>query len=195
MGDAAWWLPEGQRAHRTSMNCSCRWARPPSRAPSDGCGNWGNTPNWGNRARATRTGQNLQILCQQLMVRDGAPASLYVPGQASANNYNNTVFGPSTTPFNFNLGIQGGNPDLEVGEGRHGHHRRGAEVALRGGAAAAADAVGGLLRHRPEGRHRRSHWISRSTSSAWMPSTTRWLEMRRVRTPALNWRPAILTAH
>lgn len=78
----------------------------------DGCGNWPNTPAWGNRA-SNPNRQNLQILCQQLMVRDGAPASLYVPGQASANNYNNTVFGPALTAFNFDLGIQGGNPNLE----------------------------------------------------------------------------------
>jgi outer membrane receptor protein involved in Fe transport len=77
----------------------------------DGCGNWANTPTWGNIA-ANPNRQNLQILCQQLMVRDGAPPSLYVPGEASANGYNNTVFGPSTTAFNFDLGIQGGNPDL-----------------------------------------------------------------------------------
>ncbi|MET0280743.1 MAG: TonB-dependent receptor [Steroidobacteraceae bacterium] len=79
----------------------------------DGCGNWGNTPlSWGNRPENPNR-LNLQILCQQLMVRDGAPASIYVPGQASANNYNNTVFGPALTAFNFNLGIQGGNPNLD----------------------------------------------------------------------------------
>lgn len=78
----------------------------------DGCGNWPNTPTWGNVATNPNR-QNLQILCQELMVRDGAPASLYVPGQASANDYTNTVFGPAATAFNFNLGIQGGNPQLE----------------------------------------------------------------------------------
>src|SRR5690606_29785565 len=78
----------------------------------DGCGNWPNTPDWGND-EANPNRLNLQILCQELMVRDGAPPSLYVPGEASANNYNNTVFGPALTAFNFNLGIQGGNPDLE----------------------------------------------------------------------------------
>ncbi len=79
----------------------------------DGCGNWTNfTPTWGNSADNPNR-LNLQMLCQQLMVRDGAPANLYVPGQASANNYNNTVFGPSTAPFGFDLGIQGGNTSLQ----------------------------------------------------------------------------------
>jgi len=78
----------------------------------DGCGNWPTTPDWGNTA-ANPNRQNLQILCQQLMVRDGAPPSLYVPGEASADNYNFTVFGPALTAFPFNLGIQGGNPDLD----------------------------------------------------------------------------------
>ncbi len=77
----------------------------------DGCGNWATTPSWGNIA-ANPNRQNLQILCQQLITRDGGPASLYVPGQASANNYNNTVFGPSTNAFPFDLGIQGGNANL-----------------------------------------------------------------------------------
>jgi outer membrane receptor protein involved in Fe transport len=78
----------------------------------DGCGNWPTTPTWGNVA-ANPNRLNLQALCQQLMVRDGAPASLYVPGQASANNYNNTVFGPAVSAFPFDLGIQGGNPNLD----------------------------------------------------------------------------------
>jgi len=66
---------------------------------------WGNTPDNPNRL-------NLQTLCQYLMVRDGAPPSLYVPGEASADTYAFNVFG-TTTPFPFNLAIQGGNPDLE----------------------------------------------------------------------------------
>jgi outer membrane receptor protein involved in Fe transport len=78
----------------------------------DGCGNWPTTPNWGNRAENPNR-LNMQTLCQHLMVRDGAPASLYVPGTASANGYNYTVFGPAPTAFPFNLGIQGGNPDLD----------------------------------------------------------------------------------
>ncbi len=81
----------------------------------DGCGNWPNTPNWGNIA-ANPNRLNLQTLCQQLMVRDGAPATIYEPGQTTANNYNYTVFGSALTAFNFNLGIQGGNPALKPEE-------------------------------------------------------------------------------
>jgi outer membrane receptor protein involved in Fe transport len=79
---------------------------------TDGCGNWPSTPTWGNRAENPNR-LNVQILCQELMVRDGAPPTLYVPGEASANNYNYTVFGPALSAFPFNLGIQGGNPDLD----------------------------------------------------------------------------------
>ena len=45
------------------------------------------------------------------MTRDGAPASLYVPGADSANNYRFTVFG-TTTPFPFTIAVTEGNPDL-----------------------------------------------------------------------------------
>lgn len=71
----------------------------------------GTTPEWGNLdTNPNRT--NLQTLCQHLMVRDGAPPTLYVPGEASANDYRFNVFG-STGPFPFNLAIGGGNPNLE----------------------------------------------------------------------------------
>ncbi|MEJ1964879.1 MAG: TonB-dependent receptor [Gammaproteobacteria bacterium] len=80
----------------------------------DGCGNWaGVTPSWGNSA-ANPNRTNLQILCQQLMVRDGAPASLYVPG-GNANTYAYNVFG-QTSPFPFDLAVQGGNPNLKSEE-------------------------------------------------------------------------------
>lgn len=78
----------------------------------DACRNGGpvSTPSWGNTdANANRL--NLQKLCQYLMVRDGAPPSLYVPGEASADDYNYNVFG-STAPFPFDLAVQGGNPNL-----------------------------------------------------------------------------------
>lgn len=78
----------------------------------DPCANLtGVTPTWGNNPDNPNR-LNLQILCQHLMVRDGAPESLYVPGEASADNYAFNVFG-ATFPFPFNLAIQGGNPDLE----------------------------------------------------------------------------------
>ena len=81
----------------------------------DGCGNWTNSPPWAN-VPGNPNRQNLQTLCQYLMVRDGAPANfpLYVVG-GSANNYAYTVFGANnpSAPFNFDLGIQGGNPDLK----------------------------------------------------------------------------------
>jgi outer membrane receptor protein involved in Fe transport len=68
-----------------------------------------NTPTWGNRPENPNR-LNLQILCQYLMTRDGAPASLYVPG-ASANSYAFNVFG-TTTYFPFVIGQVEGNPNL-----------------------------------------------------------------------------------
>ena len=83
---------------------------------NDGCGNYGtNSPSWANVA-GNPNRANVQALCEQLMVRDGAPSPfpLYVPG-ASANDYAYNVFGTNNpnAPFNFDLGIQGGNPDLK----------------------------------------------------------------------------------
>jgi outer membrane receptor protein involved in Fe transport len=81
----------------------------------DGCGNWANSPTWANVPGNTNR-LNVQILCEHLMQRDGAPTPfpLYVPG-GSANTYAYTVFGANnpTAPFNFDLGIQGGNPNLD----------------------------------------------------------------------------------
>jgi iron complex outermembrane recepter protein len=68
-------------------------------ASIDGCGNWTNSPDWAN-VSGNPNRLNVQTLCQHLMVRDGAPNPFPL--------YNN----PSA-PFNFDLGIQGGNPDLK----------------------------------------------------------------------------------
>jgi iron complex outermembrane recepter protein len=77
----------------------------------DACTNFpGITPVWGN-VTGNPNLQNLQTLCQELMVRDGAPASIYVPGQASANNYKYNVFG-GTFFFPISLGISEGNLNL-----------------------------------------------------------------------------------
>jgi outer membrane receptor protein involved in Fe transport len=46
------------------------------------------------------------------MVRDGAPPSLYVPGEDSANNYQFNVFGAAFY-FPASLAVTGGNPALE----------------------------------------------------------------------------------
>jgi outer membrane receptor protein involved in Fe transport len=77
----------------------------------DACGNWpGATQPWGNVV-GNPNRFNLQTLCQELMVRDGAPPSLYEPGQPSADNWAFNVFG---LPFNFplSIGITEGNPRL-----------------------------------------------------------------------------------
>lgn len=76
---------------------------------TDACANYPQTQTWGNVA-SNPNRLNLQTLCQQLMVRDGAPASLYVPG-ASANTYNYNVFG-ATFFFPFVIGVTEGNPRL-----------------------------------------------------------------------------------
>lgn len=78
----------------------------------DACGNWPTSPEWAN-VEANPNRLNLQKACQYLMTRDGAPPSLYVPGEASANGYNFSVFGPMASPFGFDLAVQGGNPDLK----------------------------------------------------------------------------------
>lgn len=67
------------------------------------------TPTWGNRPENANR-QNLQVLCQYLLTRDGAPASLYVPG-GNANSYAFNVFG-TTTYFPFVIGQVEGNPAL-----------------------------------------------------------------------------------
>ncbi len=84
-------------------------------AGADPCGNWlvngiSLTQSWGNRA-SNPNRLNTQTLCQYLMTRDGAPASLYVPGSASADNYAFNAVG-GTTYFPFDSAIQEGNPQL-----------------------------------------------------------------------------------
>ena len=78
---------------------------------TDACANYPQTQVWGNVATNPNR-LNLQTLCQQLMVRDGAPATLYVPGQASADNYNYNVFGGQFF-FPFVIGVTEGNRGLE----------------------------------------------------------------------------------
>src|SRR5262249_47228022 len=54
----------------------------------------------------------VQALCQYLMVRDGAPASLYIPGTPSADDYAYNVLGEKNyTPFS--VAAQEGNSTLE----------------------------------------------------------------------------------
>jgi iron complex outermembrane recepter protein len=79
----------------------------------DACGFYPvQTPTWGNRPEnPNRT--NLQTLCQYLMTRDGAPPTLYEPGQPSANTYSYNVFG-GTTFFPFTIGVTEGNPALDT---------------------------------------------------------------------------------
>jgi outer membrane receptor protein involved in Fe transport len=77
----------------------------------DTCGSWPQGPTWGNLP-GNPNRESLQILCQHLMVRDGAPPSIYVPGEASADNYQFNVFG---APFFFplSLAVTGGNTALQ----------------------------------------------------------------------------------
>jgi iron complex outermembrane receptor protein len=69
------------------------------------------TPSWGNRPENPNR-LNLQILCQHLMARDGAPPTLYEPGQPSANTYAFNVFG-ATNFFPFTIAAVEGNPNLD----------------------------------------------------------------------------------
>jgi iron complex outermembrane recepter protein len=80
----------------------------------DACGSWTQSPVWGNIASNPHR-LNLQTLCQHLMVRDGAPPSLYVPGQASADDWQYNVFG-ATFNFPLSIGITEGNPGLDSEE-------------------------------------------------------------------------------
>jgi outer membrane receptor protein involved in Fe transport len=73
-----------------------------------GSQSWGNRPENPNRF-------NVQVLCQYLMTREGAPASLYEPGQPSADEYNYNVFGGRTF-FPASIGITEGNPNLDSEE-------------------------------------------------------------------------------
>ncbi|MCP5145268.1 MAG: TonB-dependent receptor [Gammaproteobacteria bacterium] len=76
----------------------------------DSCGNWAQTPEWGN-VPGNPNRLNVQTLCQHLMVRDGAPSTLYEPGTASADNWAFNVFG-ATNFFPFVIGVTEGNPGL-----------------------------------------------------------------------------------
>ncbi|HZF28283.1 MAG TPA: TonB-dependent receptor, partial [Gammaproteobacteria bacterium] len=81
----------------------------------DPCNSLPITPNpWGNRPENPNR-FNLQAACQALMVRNGAPASFYQPGTASANNYQLNVFG-LTFPFPLSIGLTEGNPKLQSEE-------------------------------------------------------------------------------
>jgi outer membrane receptor protein involved in Fe transport len=80
----------------------------------DSCGSWAATQIWGN-VPGNPNRLNLQTLCQELMVRDGAPPTLYEPGQPSADNWMYNVFG-ATFNFPASIGITEGNPDLESEE-------------------------------------------------------------------------------
>jgi iron complex outermembrane receptor protein len=77
----------------------------------DACNCDSRVPEWGNKPENPNR-YNLQVLCQYLMVRDGAPENfpLYVPGE-SANDWRYYVFGPGY--WAWSLGISGGNPNLE----------------------------------------------------------------------------------
>jgi iron complex outermembrane recepter protein len=80
----------------------------------DACGSWPATQVWGN-VPGNPNRLNLQTLCQHLMVRDGAPPTLYEPGQPSADNWMYNVFG-ATGNFPFSIGVTEGNPDLDSEE-------------------------------------------------------------------------------
>jgi outer membrane receptor protein involved in Fe transport len=81
----------------------------------DPCNSLPITPNpWGNRPENPNR-LNLQAACQQLMVRNGAPPSFYVPGTPSADGYQLNVFG-LTFPFPFSIALTQGNPNLQSEE-------------------------------------------------------------------------------
>lgn len=78
---------------------------------NDACANYGiQSPIWGN-VDGNPDRLNLQTLCQELMVREGAPPTLYEPGTATANQYNYNVFGGQFF-FPFVIGVTEGNLDL-----------------------------------------------------------------------------------
>ncbi len=83
-------------------------------AAPDACGNWVGIPSWGNKDDNPNR-FNLQTLCQHLMVREGSPASDYVPGEASANNWAYNVFNTLGEAgwFPYDLAVEAGNPNLE----------------------------------------------------------------------------------
>jgi iron complex outermembrane recepter protein len=64
---------------------------------------WGNAPGNPNRF-------NVQVLCQYLMTREGAPASMFVPG-GNADDFAFSVFGGGYFPIS--IAIQQGNPLLD----------------------------------------------------------------------------------
>ncbi|HVY64202.1 MAG TPA: TonB-dependent receptor [Gammaproteobacteria bacterium] len=84
-------------------------------AGTDPCGNWivngtSLTQAWGNRAGNPHR-LNVQTLCQYLMTREGAPATFYVPGTPSADDYAYNVFG-GTGYYPFDVAIRQGNRAL-----------------------------------------------------------------------------------
>ena len=77
----------------------------------DPCANIaGYTPMWGNLPTNPNR-YNVQVLCQYLMTRDGAPASWYVPG-GNADTWAYNVFG-ATFPFPYTIAVTEGNPNLK----------------------------------------------------------------------------------
>ncbi len=81
----------------------------------DTCGSWDQVPDWGNKDTNPNR-YNLQVLCQHLMVRDGAPEDFdkYVPG-GSANDWKWNVLGKESY-FPYVLAVKAGNPNLESEE-------------------------------------------------------------------------------
>ncbi len=126
------------------------------------------------------------------MTREGAPASLYVPGEASANSYNFNVFG-QTNSFPFSLAVQGGNPNLQSEEADT--YTIGTVIRSPFNAAALQrlslsvdyyniDIEGAIA----------IPTTSRSISNAWTLSTTASSVARPARTRVRSWRPTIPTA-
>lgn len=78
----------------------------------DTCGSWSEGPKWGNVPENPNR-FNLQVLCAELMTRDGAPDPfpIYIPGD-TANDWKYNVFGAETY-FPFDLAVEAGNPNLK----------------------------------------------------------------------------------
>lgn len=84
----------------------------------DPCANYSITPAWGNVATNANR-ENVQELCNYLMVRDGMPQSvansLMAPGSTAADNYTYAFYGNTgpDNPFPYALGLTAGNPKLQ----------------------------------------------------------------------------------